>query len=284
VDGSNLALRDFTLARQQLVEFLNRVPSNQRVALYAMRYHSYQVLDEATSDHDRIAAHLKKWMPIAQDMNNARDEEERNRQQLDTVLQPEDMLSVNGNYTMDTGTQTEGLDPKLRELGSQPGPIAMALLTEVARHLASIPGHKSLVWVTSDNVLADWTKASITIEKGSKFIEPIALRTQEAMNNAHVSVYPLDGSFLEGGAITADIQTRNVELTPTFERPLAYEQAMEGPEVSAGQDMNPYIQNRTISTGGRLMAQMEQDMHPIQGVFRQVADATGGRTLAGRTT
>jgi len=133
--------------------------------------------------------------------------------------------------------------------------------------------------VTSDNVLADWTKASITIEKGSKFIEPVALRTQEAMNNAHVSVYPLDASFLEGGAITADIQTRNVELTPTFQRPLANELPMEGPEANSGQDMNPYTQNRQITTGGRLMAQMEQDMHPIQGVFREVADATGGRTF-----
>ena len=63
VDGSNLALRDFVLARQQLVEFLNRTPANQRVALYAMRYHGYEVLQEATADHARIAALLKKWMP-----------------------------------------------------------------------------------------------------------------------------------------------------------------------------------------------------------------------------
>ena len=279
VDGSNVALSDFAVVRQQLLAFLKSAPPNQRVALYAMRYHAYQVLEEATSDRERIAARLAKWMPTAQDMNNARDEEDRNRQNIEYVHNPEDMLSVNGNYTMDTGLQQEALDAQLRELGSQPGPIAMALLTEVAHHLAAIPGHKSLVWVTSDNVLADWTKSSITIEKGSKFIEPVALRTQEAMNNAHVSVYPLDASRLEGGVITADTQTRNVELTPTYQRPLGFELQQRGPEADQGQDMNPYIQNRNFGTGGRLMAQMQQDMHPIQGVFREVADATGGRTL-----
>jgi VWFA-related protein len=279
VDGSNLALVDFAQARQQIVEFLQKLPANQRVALYAMRYHGYQVLEEATADHEAIAGRLKTWMPIAQDMNNARDEEQRNRQQIETVHSPEDMLNVNGNYTMDSGTQTEALDPKLRELGSQPGAIAMALLTEVARHLSSIPGHKSLVWVTSDNVLADWNKASITIEKGSKYIEPVALRTQEAMNNAHVSVYPLDASHLEAAVINADIGRRNVELTETFQKPPLIERAQEGTEATAGQDPNPYIQNRQFGTNGRLLAQMEQDLHPIQGVFREVADATGGRTF-----
>ena len=280
LDGSNLALRDFGLAKQQVMQFLKTVPANQRVALYAMRYHGYQVLEEATSDHERIAARLKKWVPTAQDMLNARDEEQRNRQQINYVHSPEDMLSVNGNFTLDPTTQTEALDPQLRELGSEPVQIAMALLTEVGHHLAAIPGHKSLVWVTSDNVLADWTRTSITIEKGSRFIEPVALRTQEAMNNAHVSVYPLDASFLEGSVVSSELRARNVELTPTFQMPLGNEQMQEGPEATAGLDMNPYIQNRNFGTGGRLMAQMQQDMHPIQGVFRQVADSTGGRTFS----
>jgi VWFA-related protein len=280
IDGSNLSYTDLVDVRQQMVHFLQALPANERVALYTMKYHGYQVLQEATADHAVLAAQLAKWMPTAQDMANAQDEEQRNRQQIETVHSPEDMLSVNGNFTNDDAqAQTEALDPKLRELGSTPGPNALRILVDVAHHLSAIPGHKSLVWVTSDNALADWNKMSVNIDKGSKYIEPIALRTQEAMNNAHVSVYPLDASLLEANVITADIGRRNVELTPTYQRPLVYEAQLEGPEAQAGQDLNAFDQQRNFGNGSRLQAQMQQDMHPISGVFREVADATGGRTF-----
>ncbi len=286
VDGSNLAFTDFANARQQAEEFLKKLPPDEKVALYALRYHRYQILSEPTTDHAALTAKLAKWMPTSQDMANAQDEEQRNRQDIEYVHDPEDMLSVNGNFTLDTGSQSEALDPKLREMGSRPGPNALTLLVDVAHHLAGVPGHKSLIWITSDNVLADWNKTSVTIEKGSKLIEPAALRTQEAMNNAHVSVYPLDASHLEANVVGVNQASRNVELTPTFERSpgsnpaaVAAENAMEGPEFTATMDTNPYIQNRDIATGGRLMSQMEQDMHPIQGIFREIADATGGRAL-----
>ncbi|HEY2857704.1 MAG TPA: hypothetical protein VGJ21_04760 [Terracidiphilus sp.] len=68
----------------------------------------------------------------------------------------------------------------------------------------------------------------MTIEKHSKYIEPIALRTQEAMNNSHASVYPLDASRLEANVINADIGRRDVELTPTYQMPPAMEHEEEG--------------------------------------------------------
>ena len=279
IDGGNLAFNDLADARQQMVHFLQSLPANERVALYTMKYHGYQVLQEASTDHAAIAARLAKWMPNAQDLANAQDEEQRNRQQIETVHAPEDLLSVNGSYTLDTGSQGEALDPKLRELGSMPGPNALNILVDVAHHLSAMQGHKSLVWVTSDNALADWNKMSLNLDKGSKVIEPIALRAQEAMNNAHASVYPLDASRLEASVINADIDRRNVELTPTYYRPPLLESQLQGPETSAGATVNTYDEQRDIGTQGRLFASMQQDMHPISGVFREVADATGGRVF-----
>jgi hypothetical protein len=90
------------------------------------------------------------------------------------------------------------------------------------------------------------------------FLDGFALRAQEAMNDAHVAVYPFDISQLETAAIGADTQHRNVEVTPT----------------------NPFGASiPTDHTGGRIKAEMLQDVHPIQWPVRQVAEATGGRTI-----
>jgi VWFA-related protein len=281
IDGSNLSFYDFADARDQMKRFLQALPAGERVALYTMKYHGYQVLRETTTDHETIAAALAKWMPTAQDMANAQDEEQRNRQQIETVHSPEDLLSVNGNSTTDQGTQTEALDAKLRELGSRPVPNALNILVDVAHHLGAMPGHKNLVWVTSDNALADWNKLSFNMDKGSRNIEPIALRAQEAMNKAHVSVYPLDASRLEANVVAADIGRRNVVLTPTYQLPPPVEQEIEGPEMQAGQDVDLRGGERNFGNvgAGHLNAQMQQDLHPVQGVFREVADATGGRVF-----
>jgi VWFA-related protein len=278
VDPSNLVWNDLVDARRQMLEFLKKLPPNERVALYAMRYHGFQILEEATTDHDRVTARLMKWMPSAQDLLNARDQEDRNRQTMEYVHSPEDMLNVNGNYTLDPQTNQVALDPKLRTMGANPGPNALDVLVEVARHLAPMPGHKSVVWVTSDNALADWDRMSVSVDKHSRHIEPIALRTQEAMNDAHASVYPLDASRLEASVANAGIGNRNVELTPTYQMPGGLQAATQGTEMQAGVDTNAFGQGRDMRPG-RMTAQMQQDLKPIQGVFREVAEATGGKTF-----
>ncbi|HTX77113.1 MAG TPA: VWA domain-containing protein [Terracidiphilus sp.] len=295
IDPSNLVYNDLVDARQQMLKFLSEAPASDPVALYVMRYHSFQVLQEATTDHEKVRTILAKWTPNAQDLLNAWDQEDRNRQHFETVRNLEDMLSVNGNFTLDTQDQGEALDAKLRTMGAIPGPTALDILVNVAGHLAPMPGHKSLVWITSDNALADWANISETIEKHSKYIEPAALRTQEAMNNAQVSVYPLDASRLEANVITADLGNRNVQLTPTYQSPTtlptqvagavaALQQEQLGPEATANGSpdadvLNPFAMNRNFTSDNRLMSQMQQDLHPIQGVFREIADATGGHAF-----
>jgi hypothetical protein len=156
------------------------------------------------------------------------------------------------------------VDARLRDLGSNPERDALLLLVGVARHLATLPGHKNLVWVSSDNVLADWNNNVSRSEKTTKFLDPLSVRARENMNEAHVSLYPLDASQLEPGGIGADIRNRNVHQVGGSGRDT--EQASLG---DAAPLMKP----------GRETAQMHQDTHSIQGAFRDLAEATGGRAL-----
>lgn len=274
---TNLSFDDLANVREQMIHFLNGLLGGERVAILAMNFGSFKVLHEATGDYAQLAAILAKWTPSARSVSLGQEQEARNRQSMENVQSEEDLLSVNGGITESPASSQQPLDANLRELGDRPGQTALAGLVDVARYLAAVPGHKSLVWIASDNVLADWNRSSLNIDKGSKVIDAAALRTQEAMNNAHVSVYPLDASRLEAGGVDAAIGTRNVELKPTSQQDPRIGQAELGPEATAGQDLN-IDQQRSLNPG-RAIAQMQQDTHPIQGAYRELADATGGRVF-----
>lgn len=292
-----LSMSDLGNVRDQVKDFFKGLHEKDRVALYVMRRGGFQILEEASADHQEMGATLAKWTPSADSLQLGQEQEERNRQQMDTVHNTEDLLAVNGNVIMDAQPETQSQDPKLRTLGDNPGASALGTLMLVARHLAAIPGHKNLVWIASDNVLADWNYSSINIQKGDRNIEPAALRVQEAMNGAHVSVFPLDASRLEGGMVSASVSNMNVQLNPTAtanQIPMGAIPGVAGgcgpasgggaPSAIAGHDpaltSGPDIDTCNNSlVPGRMKAQMYQDMLSIQGVYREIADATGGQAF-----
>jgi VWFA-related protein len=270
IDASNLAWGDLSYAREEMLRFLKGLPAGNWVGLYIMRTYGFEALLEPTSDHAIVAAKFTSWMPKAQDLARAQDEEQRNRQHIDWVAHNSDLAYVNGNDGSDpqgsnSGADTakgeaHGVDPQLRPMGSNPQRDALLRLQIIAHHLAVLPGHKSLVWISSDNALADWSsQAAGREDKGQNFIDSLAMHTREALNEARVSIYPLDASQLEAGVVTADLQNRLVQskLPP------------------APGDPPPPLPNPT----GRYAAEMHEDTHTIQGTFRDLAEATGGRAL-----
>ncbi len=262
IDESHIAWADMSNARQQILKFLGSLKPGERVGLYAMNGLGFRVLVEATTDHAALIARMKAFLPSAQSVSNAQDEEMRNRQHFDEVHNVEDLNHVNGNISDDPDSD-QPIDPQLMTMGDDPERASLVILAQVARHLAAIPGPKKLVWVSSDNVLAEWTDQAVGIEKSPKDLTGITLRAQEAMNDAHASVYPFDVSQLETGAISADLQHRNVELTQAA-----------ADTASLGGGTAPVNQ-----AGGRITANMDQDLHPVQGPVRDLAAATGGRVI-----
>ncbi|MGA8043623.1 MAG: VWA domain-containing protein [Terracidiphilus sp.] len=275
IDSSNLAWGDFSNVRRQMLTFFKTLPAPEPVGVYVLNSHGFQVLAEPTTDHALIQRTLTAWIPDAGSLAHAQDEERRNLQQFDFVHSIYDLTAVNGNanrpaesYTSganDAGLYSSPTDPQLMSLGSSPGRDSLLFLELIARHLAAVPGHKNLVWVTSNNVLADnLSQAAARQEQGPGHIDSLAASVQEPLNDAHVSLYPLDASQLESAAIGADVGTRNVLAIGFSDRDAAT--AVVG-DAASGQ------------APGRDTARLQQDVKPIQGLFRDLASATGGRAL-----
>lgn len=284
-----LSFGDLSNVREQIEEFLKKLKDNDRAAIYVMLRGGFKILQVPSTDHELIATTLAKWTPSADSISLGQEMEARNRQQMDYVHNTDDLLAVNGNVIMDAQPETQAQDPKLRELGDRPGSDALSTLMLVAHYLGNVPGHKNLVWIASDNVLADWNYSAMNIQKGDRNIQPAALRVQEAMNDAHVSVYPLDASRLEGGMISASEANMNVQLNPTATANQIGVNPAGGqtgcgvasgigndPGMNAGPDITTC---NTDMRPGRMRAQMQQDMLSIQGVYREIADATGGQAF-----
>lgn len=263
IDESHIAWNDLNHARQEMLRFLGTLAPAERVGLYTMTGLNFHVLEEVNTDHAALIALLRKWMPSAQSAALAQEEETRNRQHFDEVQNAADLNSVNGNHT-DVPDSNTPVDPQLLTMGSNPARASLIILGGVARHLSAVSGHKNLVWVSSDNVFADWRDQAVGIDKSPKFIDSYALRAQEAMNDAHAAVYPFDVSQLETAGVSADLQHEQVQLTPA-----AAEASSLGGGNTASRSLGP----------GRITAEMSQDLHPVQGPIRQVAEATGGRVI-----
>ncbi len=258
IDADSLAWPDLTNVRTQMLRFLRGLSANDRVALYVLQARSFQVLQEATTDHSSLAAKLSQWMPTAQDLARSQEMEQRNRQQIDDVRSSTDLQSVNGNVSSSPDTAST-VDPKLRANGNSPLRDAAPALMDVARHLAAIPGHKNLVWVSSDNVLVNWTDIAAGHDKEGAHIDGLVLHAQEALNDAHVSIDPLDASQLETMAVDSSLANMNVTLAPG---------TMAGSMPQGGAEKT-----------GRVTAEMQQDVHGIQPAIQGLAAATGGRAF-----
>jgi VWFA-related protein len=258
LDASNLAWADLTNARGQMLHFLQALPAGELAALYLLQGNGFQVLVEATWDHALLAAKLSQWAPTAQDLAGAQEMEAQNRQQFDEVRNASDLQSVNGNTGSSADTAST-VDPKLLANGRDPTRIVLPALANVARHLAAIPGHKNLVWVSSDNVLADWSDRAVGADKGPKNINGPILAAQEALNDSHVSLYPLDASQLETMAVNSSLENMNITVASG---------AMQAPTPQGGADKT-----------GRLSAEMNQDQHPVRPAIQEMAAATGGRAF-----
>lgn len=269
LDPTSLNYADLNYARQQILKFLDQTPKSEPVGLYVRIGSGFRILAEETTDHAALSSALRNWMPTAPALAQSQEREMRNRQQFDTVDNPNNMPYVNGNLSMPGADgasvksvgSMDKVNPKLMNEGSDPTSNALGALVGVAAHMDAIPGHKNLVWVASDNVLANWSDQAPAAGIDSNQVGSLGLRVQEALNDAHVSLYAFDASQLEAMGRGANLQNDSVQLN------------------ASQRTMNPVIGRDASLTAASNKAQMLQDTRAVQPAIQHLAQATGGRSF-----
>lgn len=265
LDPTSLDFADLNYARKQILKFLDGLPQSVPVGLYVRTGQGFRILAEETTDPAALSSALRAWMPAAPDLSAAQEAEMRNRQQYDGIgsnaVDAGELASLNGNSVM-PGSGLPTADPKLsQEGGVDPARATFGVLVGVAAHLNAIPGHKNLIWVASDNVLANWSDQTPAGDVSKDRIGGSGMRAQEALNDAHVSIYPLDASELETMATDASLQNNAIQLN------------------AAAETLAPNANGAASQTGGRVQAEMQQDVRTIQPAVQHAAQATGGRAF-----
>ena len=263
LDEGHLAFQDIHRAKDEVLRFLKASRPNARIALYSISEQGIRIIQDVTTDHAAVELKLNRWQPTAQAIFKSQELDKKNRQEIDTVRSPSDLGSVNGNNVQTPDTITV-MDPQLRQMGDNPLRRSMEVMTSLARHFASVPGHKSLAWITGDSAVADWEDRQVGMEKGDKYFADAMNHTREALNEAQIALYVVDATEVYGGGIGADLENRNVQLSQA-----AQDTAMLAPGSSAGKDM----------TAGRVTAAMQEDLRGIQGPVRTLAEQTGGAAI-----
>jgi VWFA-related protein len=193
VDVRQLAFADLNAVREQMLRFLGALPSGEQVGFYWMNAQRSHVLLEPSADHAALAAKLSQWMPSVEALAAAQSE--------DPVQTPR-TGAPDGKDGMGPANVEPGPAPQVSSTGGSQQPVAnggsgqgpLAILVDVARRLAAIPGHKNLVWVTGADVPAgEMDQPGVNGKKG-RLIEGSVLRAQETMSDARISLYPLDAS------------------------------------------------------------------------------------------
>ena len=259
LDAASLPFSDLSHAREQVLSLLGRLSASEPVGLYVRAGDGFRILAEVTTDHAVLSSRLREWMPTAQDLARGQEAAMRNRQPFDTAGSSTGLASLNGI----TGGGWNPADAQPMREGGDPTRAAFADLVAVAAHLGAIPGHKNLVWIAGDNLLVERNGPAANTGNGATQVGVFSLRAQEALNDAHVSLYVLDASQLETSATDASLQNNSAEV---------------GPPVTGMQPDSP-AGSAAPQPAARAQGEMQRDLRPVQSAIEQVAQATGGRTF-----
>lgn len=184
-DGLNTRLADQSRSRQQILTFLGKLKPEDRVALYYLG-DTLRVLHDFTSDTNSLLRTLAKagmynGHLVSDEEPDASTEDSTGDDDMDQFIRNSDVFIQ----------QYQTTDRVLRTTDA---------FEAIAAHVASLPGRKSLFWVSGSFPLllgSDVTSLNTQFPAADQrlFTDEIE-RASRAMNDANVAVYPVDARGL----------------------------------------------------------------------------------------
>ncbi|MGH9500095.1 MAG: VWA domain-containing protein [Terriglobales bacterium] len=122
--------------------------------------------------------------------------------------------------------------------------VTLSALEELAQSAAGIPGRKSLIWVTGGLpfTLVDPTAAAIDTTMFDDY-----QRTWQALNDANVSVYPIDANGLLAEGVNMQNRLPQAETSPTFG---SRRSGLPGFNIPNTRNLQDSMRNFAYATGG----------------------------------
>lgn len=219
VDLVNTPFMDQAYARQQLMKFLaSRVSSQEPIALVAIQRNGIRVLHDFTSDPAVLVQALKRVTGQVPALTGTRGTD-------DTMTFAAETTGIFNNLQEFSTANTEYVALAEREAIT----VTLESFQHVAEAFAGVPGRKSLIWATagfpfaldpvsgtimlphafsqgsttvtasmahSGNLGALPDNAQFTVGEDLKSLEPLYQRTLQMLNDAGISVYPVDARGL----------------------------------------------------------------------------------------
>jgi VWFA-related protein len=219
LDGLNTPEFDKPYARDQFVKFLKQLHPEDRVAVYALG-RKLVVLNDFTNDSRRLLAAIDRY-----NGENLGTAEATDPTSPDYGTAPSDTSGTgpkDAGYTGLLAALQDAQDAAADFATLSSGEITVAALEAIANHLASLPGRKSLIWITSAIPLNMDTAMRLN-KAGAADRYPLGEQTYravKALNDADIAVYPVDARGLVPGPALAP-RPRTTTATQTIRLPSA---------------------------------------------------------------
>jgi VWFA-related protein len=197
LDTVNTPYLDQTYGRKQLIKYLSEnLDSGQAMGLVAITSRGVKILHSFTSDPAVLSANLKK-LTGELPMLTGVDLDAQAISAMDPVLQDPNSLAptIFDGPATDTASESylkdfviNGDVDSARLQQQRAIEVTMRGFTEIAWALSGIPGRKSLIWATSG--FPFFMDSPNSVPGG--YLSTLYERAMQALNDAQVSVYPVD--------------------------------------------------------------------------------------------